>query len=353
MIAKSTTGSSFRGLANYLEGEEKIEFKEAHNLAGDRKDHYVRMMEDTASMSRAEQPVYHVSLSYSPEDTPSKEMMLEDVHQVLHTLGLEDHQAVFVAHQDTDHKHLHLMINRVHPEQGRAWNTFGDHYKLRGIAKELEQQRDYQKTRLINPDREFELTNGEYHQIKEHGLDQSPLKAKVDFFRLEEVFDQARGWEDLRQERSGMGLVIKRKGRGGVLAEVATGQTLKLSRIDSDLGRNQSLGRLEKRFGNRKEFEQVLEAHKELKTYLPDNQIRSNFARFARSQFGSSGMKKATKKAFKESLQKSYKIGKAVKGLTSLAASSNPMSGVAKMGLKMARKISKQLNQSRDLGRGR
>src|SRR5690625_6768232 len=81
MIAKSTTSSSFRGLANYLEGEQKIEFKEAHNLAGDHKDHYVRMMEDTASMSKAEQPVYHVSLSYSPEDNPSKDMMIEDGHQ--------------------------------------------------------------------------------------------------------------------------------------------------------------------------------------------------------------------------------------------------------------------------------
>src|SRR5699024_10829649 len=105
MIAKSTTGSSFRGLANYLEGEEKIAFKEAQNLTGDQKDHYMRMMEDTDSMSKAEKRVYHVSLSYSPEDTTSKDMMLDDGHQVLQAVGLDDHQAMFVAYQDTEHKH--------------------------------------------------------------------------------------------------------------------------------------------------------------------------------------------------------------------------------------------------------
>ena len=122
MIAKSTTGGSFRGLANYLEGEEKIEFKEAHNLAGDHKDHYVRMMEDTASMSRAEKPVYHLSISYSPKDNPSPEAMIKDGEEVLDRLGLSDHQVVFVAHRDEDYRHLHMMVNRVHPVEGKAWN---------------------------------------------------------------------------------------------------------------------------------------------------------------------------------------------------------------------------------------
>ena len=351
MIAKSTTGSSFRGLANYLEGEQKIEFKEAHNLAGDHKDHYVRMMEDTASMSKAEQPVYHVSLSYSPEDNPSKDMMIEDGHQVLQELALEDHQAIFVAHGDTDHKHLHMMINRVNPDTGKAWNTFGDHYKLRGIAKELEQQRDYQKTRLLNPDRDFELTNGEYHQIKEHGLENMPLKAKAEFYELDTVFDQATSWEELRGELSEIGLQVKRKGRGGVLLEVATGQTLKLSRIDSDLGRNQSLGRLEKRLGNRKEFEQLLEAHKALKNHLPDKEVRQAFGKIAREQFGSGTIRKSSMKALGKTLSASINIGKTIKGLTHLANSSNPMRGVAKMGLALAKKVTRDLNQDRGLGR--
>jgi hypothetical protein len=349
MIGKITNGASFRGLANYLEKEQDMEFKEAHNLAGDHKDHYVRMMEDTASMSKAEKPVYHVSLSYSEADNPSKEMMLEDGHQVLEEMGLGDHQAVFVAHQDTDHKHLHMMINRVNPDTGKAWDNFGDRYKLRGITTEIEKQRGYEKTRLVNPEKKMELTNGEYHQLKEHGLQKMPLKAKAEFYKLDKVFDDVAGWEELRQELSNIGLEVRRKGRGGVLHDKATGQTLKLSRIDSDLGRNQSLGRLEKRFGSRKEFEKVLEAHKELKTHLPDKEIRTNFGKFARAQFGSRSMKKASKKSFKKALTNSLKIGKAVKGLTKLAALSNPISGIAKMGLKMAKGISKQIQKSKQI----
>src|SRR5699024_7490235 len=334
MIAKSTSGSSFRGLANYLEGEEKIDFKEAHNLAGDHKDHYVRCMEDTASMSRAEKPVYHVSLSYAEADNPTKEMMLEDGNQVLQKLGLDDHQAVFVAHQDTDHKHLHMMINRVHPEKGRAWNSFGDRYKLRGIAKEIEHQRGYTQTRLKDPDKYKELTNGEYHQLQDRGLDQMPLKAKAEFYELDKTFDQARGWEELRAGLSEVGMEIRRKGRGGVLHEKATGQTLKLSRIDSNKGRNQSLGRLEKRFGKRKKFEQVLEHTNDLNKYLPDQQVRRHFGRAAREHFGGGHIRDSTKKALRKSLSKSRKLGKVIKGLSRLASSTNPLSAIAKAGLK-------------------
>lgn len=354
MIGKSTTGSSFRGLANYLEDKEKIEFKEAHNLAGDHKDHYVRMMEDTASMSKAEKPVYHVSLSYSPEDNPSREMMVEDANQVLEKLGLGDHQAVFVAHKDTDHRHLHMMINRVHPEKGRAWNTFGDRYKIRSIAKEIEIQRGYEETRLKDPNRHYELTNGEYRQFQEHGFGKKmPLKAKVEFYDLDKMFDQAQGWEQLRMQLSEIGCQIKRKGRGGVLQDRETGQTIKLSRIDSDLGRNQSLGRLERRFGKRIEFERVLQAHKELGKHIPDKEVCTDFANFARAQFGSPAMKKSARKTLAKSLSESWKIGKVVKGFTRLAASSNPMSSVAKMGLKIATNLDKEVERSQELGRGR
>lgn len=353
MITKSTTGGTFRGLANYLEGEEKIEFKEVHNLAGDHKDHYVRMMEDTASMSKAEEPVYHVSLSYSQADNPTKDMMMEDGREVLQNLGLDEHQAVFVAHQDTDHKHLHLMVNRVHPTEGKAWNTFGDRYKLRTIAKEIENHRGYEETRFHNPDKDLELTNGEYHQLKDRGIEGMPLKAKAEFYQLDELFDQAKGWEELRQGLSEMGLEIRTKGRGGVVAEVATGQTMKLSRIDSDLGRNQSFHRLEKRFGKYKEFERMMGAEKALKKHLPDKEIRTNFVKFARAQFGSPEMKASTKKALRKSLSKSWKIGKAIKGFSSLAASSNPISGIAKMGLKMAKNINREIQQSKDRGLGR
>lgn len=348
MIGKSTTGGSFRGLANYLEDREKAEWKEAHNLAGDHKNHYVRMMEDTASMSKAEKPVYHLSVSYAPGDNPTKEMMIQDGQEILKKLGLEEHQAVFVGHQDTDHKHFHLMVNRVHPERGKAWNPWQDKQKCKAIFRQIEQARGYEITPEKNWGKGQDLTRGEYKQFAEGGLEKMPLKARAEFYQIDQILKEAKGWEDVRREFANIGLRIKRKGRGGVVEDRASGQTLKLSRV----GREYSFGRLEKRFGKLKEFERALAAHKELKKHLPDKEIRTSFAKFARAQnFGSKTLQKSTKEGLKKALSKSWKIGKSVKGLTSLAASSNPMSGAAKLGLKMAKTISKNINRDRGLSR--
>jgi hypothetical protein len=255
MIGKSGTGGSFRGLANYLEGEEKIAFKEVRNLAGDWKDHYVPMMEDTASLSRAEKPVYHLSVSYARADNPSQEMMIQDADRLLEKMELDDHQAVIISHNDKQHPHLHLMVNRVHPEKGTAWNPWNDRQKYRRELREIEAERGYR--RLLDMDRKppkISLSQGEYQQFQAHGLGKAPLKIKAEFYELDRMFDKADRWEDAGRALSDLGLKITRKGRGGVIEEVATGTQLKLSRV----GRAYSLGKLEKRFGRYKKFEKKL-----------------------------------------------------------------------------------------------
>lgn len=349
MIGKAGTGASFRGLSNYLEQDEKIEWKESRNLPGTNKNQNIRLMEDTASMSKAEQPVYHLSISYAEIDNPTRKMMIEDATATLSTLGLSEHQTVFVAHKDTAHKHLHVMVNRVHPTEGKAWNAYQDRFKIREKMLAIEHTRGFEKTRLQTPEmeRDIDLKNSEWQQFQDRGLEAMPLKVKAEFYDFDKVFEQAQGWEDLRNDLGEFGCKIKTKGRGGVIEDIRTGKELKLSRVD----RKHSFGRLEKRFGKFKDFDKTLQAHKELRQYFPKNeQAMKSFAKFARAEkFGSKSLKESTKKAFKKTLSKSWSIGKTMKGLTSLAASSNPMSGPAKIGLKMAKSITKQLNK----GRGR
>src|SRR5699024_12565778 len=97
-----------------------------------------------------------------------------------------------------------------------------------------------------------------------------PTTAKAEFYELDKTFDQTKGWEELTQQLSELELRIERKGRGGVLRDLQTDRTLKLSRIDSDIGRNQSFGRLEKRLGTLKEFERVKGCENQLDRYCHD-----------------------------------------------------------------------------------
>ncbi|NIW00546.1 relaxase/mobilization nuclease domain-containing protein [Candidatus Saccharibacteria bacterium] len=251
MIAKLKTGTSFMALANYMEQEQKMEFKEARNLTGDYKSHYVRMMDESASLSsRVEQPVYHVTLSYAEEDNPSKDMMLEDADQVLEELGLGEHQAVIVGHNDEEYKHLHLMVNRVHPIEGKAWNPWNDRDRAKAILRDIEKQRGYRQVSEKNWGKGKGMSNGEIHQLRDHGLDNPPLKFKSQFYDFKGGFEKAENWKDIEDLLKEAGCRIKPKGRGGVIEDRSTGKQMKLSRVD----RKFSFGELQKEHGNYKEW---------------------------------------------------------------------------------------------------
>jgi hypothetical protein len=67
--------------------------------------------------------------------------MTTAAEQALERLGLQDHQALFVAHNDTDHPHLHVLVNKTHPETGRVVNPHRDYNKLDKWAREYRQER--------------------------------------------------------------------------------------------------------------------------------------------------------------------------------------------------------------------
>ena len=83
-------------------------------------------MEATAYQSaRTERPCYHVVVSFDVDDRPTRAEMEEVGDRVLERLGLADHQAVIVAHNDRPHAHIHSMVNRVHPEDGLGLGALG------------------------------------------------------------------------------------------------------------------------------------------------------------------------------------------------------------------------------------
>ncbi len=71
--------------------------------------------------SRCKKPVYHASLALATEDLPTRAQMGAACEVVLKDLGLQDHQVWLVAPRDTADSYAHVMVNRVHPEAGKAW----------------------------------------------------------------------------------------------------------------------------------------------------------------------------------------------------------------------------------------
>ena len=85
-------------------------------------------------------PVYHFVLSWSIDEPVTEEQVLAAAEEALLELGFDDRQAVAVVHHDTDHLHVHIVVNRCSPEDGRFANMGRDRIKLSRWAKQWEQR---------------------------------------------------------------------------------------------------------------------------------------------------------------------------------------------------------------------
>lgn len=86
-------------------------------------------------------PVMHYTLSWAPDDKPSKQQMMDAALKSLKALGLEGHQAVIAAHNDKDHLHVHIIVNTVNPMTGKTAALKYPAYKLQDLAREHDRQR--------------------------------------------------------------------------------------------------------------------------------------------------------------------------------------------------------------------
>lgn len=151
-------GSSFKGAALYYLHDkgaltaERVAFSHTENLPTRDAEKAVKCMAWTA-MHQSEikaraggsakgrklaNPVYTYSLSWAPDESPTPEEMIEAARASVKALGLEGHEMLFVSHNDEPHPHIHVIVNRVHPETGIAAPLSNDHLKLSAWAEAYE-----------------------------------------------------------------------------------------------------------------------------------------------------------------------------------------------------------------------
>ncbi len=119
------------GLVNlYLDLEDKEERKWVAEI-----------MNSTASQSVRirKNPAYHVSLSWPEGEHPNRNQCDQAVNHVMKSLGLDECEAIWALHRDTDNDHLHLVVNTIHPELGKkAGPPRFDYAILHKACREIE-----------------------------------------------------------------------------------------------------------------------------------------------------------------------------------------------------------------------
>jgi len=174
MVPKLMRGISFKGAAAYLlhdvhaDSAERVGWTEVRNLASSNPHTAWRVMAATAMDAdrlkaqagvkatgrKSAESVLHLVLSWHPEEAPNldRQQMLAAAESALQAIGAADRQALIIAHTDSAHPHVHVLINRISPIDGRMLSSSKEKLKLSKWAQKYEEERGkiYCEERVLN-----------------------------------------------------------------------------------------------------------------------------------------------------------------------------------------------------------
>lgn len=219
--------------------------------------------------TRVKDPVYHVIVSWPEGDNPTDKQIFDSGLKAIKAAGFEGHQYVMAIHRDTANPHVHIMVNRVHPDTYRAIYPTNDYINLDKAMRRLEIEYGWQHA--PGPHVVREKDGQQVVELSDDAKllpERQPQKAKDNERRTgcESLYTYVRGepradverllkrddatWQDLHLTMAKHGLEIRPVGQGlGVFDK--TGQS-DVPVKASDMWAEMSKGKLQKRLG---EFE--------------------------------------------------------------------------------------------------
>lgn len=225
--------SDFHALADYLlHGKSKqntdpkrVAWVAAQNLPTDDPLLAAQYMAATAAQStRIKKAAYHLMIAWHQREFPTPEAMQEIARQTLALAGLEQHQALIMGHGDRPHPHLHIMLNRVHPETGRVWSTAHDYRRFDAIMRQLSDAHGFlfipahAYNRELTDDQPSGPTSPAAYAAKRGAntrrLKWSRASARHLGMDLSEDLTPASTMEDIAVALADRGLRLERKGQG-------------------------------------------------------------------------------------------------------------------------------------------
>ncbi|EIF28987.1 relaxase/mobilization nuclease [Burkholderia sp. Ch1-1] len=218
--------------------------------------------------ARVRDPVFHFVISWRDGDQPDSDQAFGAGRAALNALGMspDDYQHVFALHRDTDNVHLHVVVNRVNLETGRAVHPGLSYLKLDRCMRELELQQGWQHDRgpYVVVERDGQPFIERDHSRRQE-KDSRPARARdMEAFAgveslatyihgepkrevLAVLKDASATWQDVHEALAKHGLELRIKGQGFAIhvKERDDLTPVKASSVHESLGR----GRLERRLG--------------------------------------------------------------------------------------------------------
>ncbi len=235
--------------------------------------HRLEMIALATDAARSTDPVNHYVLSWRQGQQPTGGQVDEAAAIVLEHMGLQDHQAVWALHGDTDNFHVHLVVSRVHPLTERPVKVEFDIERLHEAVALIEHRQGWQPEDRA---RYRVDARGELERQRHDGREQPERTARVMERQTGQqsaqrvamelaapIIAAAGSWEQLHRELAAEGLRYERTGSGAVLW---VGQTaVKASKVARAAG----FGRLQQRLGPYQPAPQGLEVQQGMQPAAP------------------------------------------------------------------------------------
>jgi len=189
---------------------------------------------------------YHLIVSFPVGEKPS-EIVLQDIeNNLVERIGLGEHQRISIVHNDTDHFHFHVLINKIHPVTNNNVEPFYDKKDLMKVCDEMEVKHGLQKVNH-STSKKIKLTESEIFRNEE----------SLTHFLKERIstFSNLHSWEKFHIKANTLGIKLKKRGAGLVFEDMSSGITVKASSI----ARKLSLKKLESKFGTFEDGEKIYE----------------------------------------------------------------------------------------------
>jgi hypothetical protein len=182
---------------------------------------------------------YHLIVSFRDGEDPDTSSLASIEERVCDALGFNGHQRVSVVHHDTDNRHLHIAVNKIHPKRFTIHEPFHAYRTLARVCDTIEDEfglrKDNHMPRKVGA--ESRAADMEHHTGIESllGWIQRGCKAQM---------QQAQSWQQLHAVLSTNGLRLHPRANGLVIT-AEDGTTVKASSVSREF----SKPKLEQRFG--------------------------------------------------------------------------------------------------------
>jgi hypothetical protein len=195
MIAKIVQGRGFRGAINYVMDKKnaRLLFEEGVRLK-DKASVIQSFITQSKLKPKISKPVAHISLDFSAQDKGrlTDKLMIDIAHGYMERMGYKNTQYIIVRHHDTNHPHVHLVINRIDNNGNRISDK---NEKLRNTKVCMELTKKYGL--YIASGKE----NVQVHRLKE------PDKTRYEIYHaLRSTIPKCRNWQELNLKLQKLGI---------------------------------------------------------------------------------------------------------------------------------------------------